>query len=129
MSHLRKASLCSLLLAACALAAPAAKAQSPEEFFKGKTVKVMVGHPPGGSYDFYARLAADMLKVHLPQAGSVIVENKPGGGGVVATNYLYSQAPRDGTVLAVFPETIANTQVMEPDVGKEIMDLIRANAN
>ena len=78
----------------------------------------MVGHPPGGSYDFYARLAADMLRVALPQAKAVIVENKPGGGGVVATGYLYSQAPRDGTVFAVFPETIANTQVLEPDVGK-----------
>ena len=107
-----------LTLAACALAAAPALAQSPEEFFKGKTVKVMVGHPPGGSYDFYARLAADMLRVHLPQAGAVIVENKPGGGGLVATSFIYSQAPRDGTVLAVLPETIGNTQVLEPEVGK-----------
>jgi tripartite-type tricarboxylate transporter receptor subunit TctC len=108
----------SLILAACALASVPALAQSPEEFFKGKTIKVMVGHPPGGSYDFYARLAADMLRVHLPQAGAVIVENKPGGGGLIATAYLYAQAPRDGTVLAVLPETIGNTQVMEPEVGK-----------
>ena len=108
----------SLILATAALAAFPALAQSPEEFFKGKTVKVMVGHPPGGSYDFYARLAADMLRVHLPQAGAVIVENKPGGGGLVATSYIYSQAPRDGTVLAVLPETIGNTQLMEPEVGK-----------
>jgi tripartite-type tricarboxylate transporter receptor subunit TctC len=95
-----------------------AQAQSPADFYRGKTVKVMVGHPPGGSYDFYARLAADMLRLALPQANAVIVENKPGGGGVVATGWLYSQAPRDGTVLAVFPETIANTQVLEPDVGR-----------
>ncbi len=108
----------SLLLAACALASVPALAQTPDEFFKGKTVKVMVGHPPGGSYDFYARLAADMLRVYLPQAGAVIVENKPGGGGLLATAYLYAQAPRDGTVMGVLPETIANTQVLEPDVGK-----------
>ena len=103
---------------ALVLAAVPALAQSPEEFFKGKTIKVMVGHPPGGSYDFYARLAADMLRVHVPQAGAVIVENKPGGGGLVATSYIYSQAPRDGTVMAVLPETIGNTQVLEPEVGK-----------
>ena len=119
MSHMRKALAGALALAlGVGFAAAAQAQQSAADFYKGKTVRVMVGHPPGGSYDFYARLAADMLKVHLPQAASVIVENKPGGGGVVATNYLYSQAPRDGTVLAVFPETIANTQVMEPDVGK-----------
>ena len=110
------AGLMALAISGAAQAQDAMQAQA--DFYKGKTVRVMVGHPPGGSYDFYARLAADMLKVHLPQAAAVIVENKPGGGGVIATNYLYSQAPRDGTVLAVFPETIANTQVMEPDVGK-----------
>lgn len=107
---------------ACALVAGAplvAAAQDAEaDFYKDKTVKVMVGHPPGGSYDFYARLAADMLKVHLPQAKAVIVENKPGGGGLVATSFIYNQAPRDGTMMAVLPETIANTQVLEPEVGK-----------
>ena len=120
MSHLRTTFTRGLVLSGL-LSAPAV-AQDPmqaqADFYKGKTVKVMVGHPPGGSYDFYARLAADMLKVHLPQAGAVIVENKPGGGGLIATSYLYNQAPRDGTVLAVFPETIANTQLMEPDVAK-----------
>lgn len=96
----------------------AAQAQPSGDFLKGQTVRVMVGHPPGGSYDFYARLAADMLKANLPQAAAVIVENKPGGGGLIATSYLYNQAPRDGTVLAVLPETIGNTQVLEPEIGK-----------
>jgi tripartite-type tricarboxylate transporter receptor subunit TctC len=95
-----------------------ARAEDPADFFKDKTVRVLVGHPPGGSYDFYARLAADMLRVYLPQAKAVIVENKPGGGGLVATSYFYNQMPKDGTALAVLPETIANTQVMEPEVGK-----------
>ncbi len=105
------------LIALCAASAGLAQEQQAD-FYKDKTIKVMVGHPPGGSYDFYARLAADMLKVNLPQAKAVIVENKPGGGGLVATSYIYAQAPRDGTVLAVLPETIGNTQVMEPSVGK-----------
>lgn len=118
MSHLRAAWLALPLAIPLAFgAASAAQAQSAD-FYKDKTVRVMVGHPPGGSYDFYARLAADMLRVYLPQAKAVIVENKPGGGGLIATGYIYNQAPRDGTVLAVLPETIANTQVLEPDVGK-----------
>ncbi len=104
-------------LAALTVALPAL-ADDAADYFKGKTIKVMVGHPPGGSYDFYARLAADMLKAHMPQVNAVIVENKPGGGGLVATSDIYARAPRDGTVLAVLPETIANTQVLEPEVGK-----------
>jgi len=104
----------------CALiaAAPAAAQESPEAFFKDKTIRVLVGHPPGGSYDFYARLAADMLKAHLPGVKAVIVENKPGGGGLVATSWFYAQAPHDGTELGLLPETIGNTQLMEPEVGK-----------
>jgi tripartite-type tricarboxylate transporter receptor subunit TctC len=108
----------SLLALATFTTSTSVLAQDAAEFFRGKTIRVMVGHPPGGSYDFYARLAADMLKVHLPQAANVIVENKPGGGGLVATSDIYSRAARDGTVLAVLPETIGNTQVMEPEVGK-----------
>jgi tripartite-type tricarboxylate transporter receptor subunit TctC len=103
-----------------ALSCERASAQAGPQagFYKDKTIHVLVGHPPGGSYDFYARLAADMLRVHIPEAKAVIVENKPGGGGLVATSWFYAQAPRDGTEVAVLPETIGNTQLMEPDVGK-----------
>lgn len=109
-----------LLIPACAMAAFAqdARAQSADAFYKDKTIRVLVGHPPGGSYDFYARLGADMLKAYLPEAKAVIVENRPGGGGLVATSWFYSQGPRDGTLLGLLPETIGNTQLMEPEVGK-----------
>ena len=96
----------------------AGMASAQESFFKDKTIHVIVGHPPGGSYDFYARLAADMLRIYLPEAKAVIVENKPGGGGLIAMSWLYNQAPRDGTVLGLLPETVGNTQLMEPDVAK-----------
>ncbi len=104
--------------AALALSVLPAQAQSPGDFYAGKIVKVLVGHPPGGSYDFYARLAADALKLHLPGVKAVIVENKPGGGGLLATSWFYAQAPRDGTVFGLLPETMGHTQVMEPEVGK-----------
>jgi tripartite-type tricarboxylate transporter receptor subunit TctC len=95
--------------------APAALAQSAHDaFYKDKTVKIMVGHSPGGSFDFYARLAADMLKKHLPGVASTIVENKPGGGGLVATAFFYANGAKDGTQLAVFPEGISAMEVFDP---------------
>ena len=109
------------ILSACAtltLAAPALAQQSVENFYKGKNLTILIGHPPGGSYDFYARLAADFLKKYVPGHPNVIVEYRPGGGGVVATGFFYANSPRDGSVISLFPETIAHTQVLDPDVGK-----------
>jgi tripartite-type tricarboxylate transporter receptor subunit TctC len=109
----------SLSTALAALAgAPLASAQSPEQFYKGKTMRIMLGHPPGGSYDLYARLAADFMGKYIPGNPNIIVEHRPGGGGVVATLFFYVQAPKDGTVMGLFPETIAHTQILEPEVGK-----------
>jgi tripartite-type tricarboxylate transporter receptor subunit TctC len=101
-----------------AVAISPAAAQSVEQFYKGTNVTIMVGHPPGGSYDLYARLAANHLKKHIPGNPTVIVEHRPGGGGVRAVGFFYSQSPRDGSVVGLFPETIAHTQVMQPAIGK-----------
>ncbi len=96
----------------------AASADPIADFYKAKGLRIMLGHPPGGSYDLYARLAADHFKRFIPGAPTIIVEHKPGGGGVVATAFFYANAPRDGSVIALFPETIVHTQLMEPEVGK-----------
>ena len=66
--------------------APAA-AQTPAEFYKGKTVTIMLGHPPGGSYHMYATLAGNHLRRHIPGNPNVIIEHRPGGGGVRAARY------------------------------------------
>jgi tripartite-type tricarboxylate transporter receptor subunit TctC len=105
------------LLLPAAMMHPAA-AQSVEEFYRGKTLTIMLGHPPGGSYDLYARLAANHLKKHIPGNPNIIVEHRPGGGGVRATIYFYSQSPRDGSVISLFPESLAHSQVMQPEIGK-----------
>jgi tripartite-type tricarboxylate transporter receptor subunit TctC len=97
--------------------APAA-AQSPADFYKGKTVTIMLGHPPGGSYHMYAMLAANHLKKHIPGNPNVILEHRPGGGGVRAARHFYTQAPRDGSVVGLFPETLAHTEILQPDVGQ-----------
>lgn len=107
--------------AACMVAGAAGAAQA-QEFYKGQTMRIMIGHPPGGSYDLYARLAAEGLKKFLPGSPTIIVESKPGGGGLVAAAFFYAQAPRDGTMLAVFPETLAHTQVLEPQIARWKME-------
>lgn len=99
-------------------AATPALAQSPAEFYKGKTVTIVLGHPPGGSYDLYARLAADHLKRHIPGNPNVIVQHRPGGGGVAAVRWFHAQAPRDGTSMGLFAETIGHTQLLTPEQGQ-----------
>ena len=103
---------------ALAGAVPAAAQQSAADFYKSKGLKIMLGHPPGGSYDLYARLAQEFLPRYLPGNPTIIVEHKPGGGGVVAAAWFYQQAPRDGSMISLFPETLAHTQHLEPDVAK-----------
>ena len=97
-----------------------AAAQSVEQFYKSANMVITIGHPPGGSYDLYARLAADYLKKFLPGSpkNNIIVQGRPGGGGVKAVAWFYVQAPRDGSNLGLFPETIAHTQILQPEIGK-----------
>ena len=71
--HLDGWALIGGLLLGC-LGAASAQAQSPEAFFKDKTIKIMVGHSAGGGFDAYARLAAEMLKKHLPGVAGTVVE-------------------------------------------------------
>ena len=68
-------------------------------FFQGKTIRIIVGYPAGGGYDAYARLIAQFLPAVLPGHPSVVVQNMPGAGSLVAANYLYSAAEEDGTVI------------------------------
>jgi tripartite-type tricarboxylate transporter receptor subunit TctC len=112
--------LVALLLGASFIcAAPqGANAQSPEQFFKGKNVEILLGQPPGGSYDLYARLAADHLKRFVPGNPNFVVQYKPGGGGATAVAYFYEQAPRDGSIIGLFAETIGHIQLVDPALGK-----------
>src|SRR5262245_39891956 len=95
-----------------------AAAQSPAEFYKGKTITILLGHPPGGSYDLYARLAADHMKRFIPGNPNIIVQHRPGGGGVAAVLSFHSQGARDGTLMGLFTETIGHTQILQPEIGK-----------
>ncbi|MDB5571226.1 MAG: hypothetical protein JWN93_2409 [Hyphomicrobiales bacterium] len=93
----RKSALYAALLAACA-SAPA-QADSAADFYRGKEIKLIIGQPVGGGYDTYARMFARHLGRLMAGTPSVIVQNMPGAGGIVMTNSLVAQQPRDGTVI------------------------------
>ena len=105
------AALLLLLLAA----APAAAAELPADYFKNKTIRIIVGAAPGGLYDQHARLMARHLGKHLAGNPSVIVENAPGAGSLKTALYIYSAAPKDGTVLGVFNRGHAVGPLLDPE--------------
>jgi tripartite-type tricarboxylate transporter receptor subunit TctC len=78
--------------------------QPPSEFYRGKTVSIIVGSGAGGGFDTTARLVARHVGRHIPGAPTVIVVNMPGGGGLVAANHVFSAAAKDGTVVGLFHE-------------------------
>jgi tripartite-type tricarboxylate transporter receptor subunit TctC len=76
-----------------------AQAQPAAEFYKGKTISIIVGSDVGGGYDLTARTVARHLGKHIPGRPNIIVENKPGASSIIASNYVYEVAPKDGTVI------------------------------
>ncbi len=94
---------------ALALASPA-HAQSAEDFYRGKTVTILVGFTAGGGYDLYARLVGRHIGRHIPGNPSVVVQNMPGAGSMKATQYVYGVAAKDGLTLA----TVSRGMVTEP---------------
>jgi tripartite-type tricarboxylate transporter receptor subunit TctC len=82
-------------LGATVASAPAA------DFYAGKTIRLVVSSAPGGGYDNYARTLAQHLPKHIPGKPTIVVQNMPGAGGTVATNWLFNVAPKDGLVFGV----------------------------
>ena len=93
-----KAAVKALLIttALCAAAIQPAQGQVPD-LYRGKTLTVMVGLAAGGSADTLVRLFVPHLKKHIPGDPNIIVQNMPGAGGVLAFNYIYEKAPKDGS--------------------------------
>jgi tripartite-type tricarboxylate transporter receptor subunit TctC len=80
----------------------AATADSIADFYKGKTVTIIVGYPPASGYTLYGQMLAKYWSDHIPGRPNVIVQSMPGAGSIKAANYLYSVAPKDGTTLGIF---------------------------
>ena len=91
-----------LLAAGALLTCASAHAQdSVATFYRGRTITITIGFPPGGSYDVYSRLAATHMGKHIPGRPNFIVQNKPGGIGVLRS--FYETAPKDGSAIGLFP--------------------------
>jgi len=90
-----------LLFASLAVASPAC-ADTVADFYRGRTVTLIVGYGPGGGYDLFARLLARHLGRYIPGNPTVVVQNMSGAGSLRATNFLYTAAPRDGSVIGGF---------------------------
>ena len=80
------------------VSATAAQADAVADFYKGKTLRVIVASSAGGGYDAYSRVLANHIVRFLPGNPNAIVQNMPGAGGLRAANFLYVRAPKDGTV-------------------------------
>jgi tripartite-type tricarboxylate transporter receptor subunit TctC len=83
------------------LSAPASAQDSVADFYRGKQLRFVVGSAVGGAYDLYARAVARQIVHHIPGNPTLIVQNQPAAGGMVMTNQLYSQGPKDGTAIGV----------------------------
>jgi tripartite-type tricarboxylate transporter receptor subunit TctC len=83
-----------------------------QDFYQGKTVNFVIGYPVGGGYDTYSRLIAAHLGDHLAGHPSVIPLNMPGAVTIRATNYLYNEAPKDGTVIGMIDQAIYLNQIL-----------------
>jgi tripartite-type tricarboxylate transporter receptor subunit TctC len=82
------------------------------EFYQGKTVRVVIGTAPGGGYDTYARFVAQHIRKHIPGGPTVIAENLPGAGSLVAMNQIYTSLPKDGTIIGHVIGQNAGTEQM-----------------
>jgi len=91
--------LASVVLAATI--ATGASAQDAAEFYKGKTIRMIIGAAAGGGYDIPGRLMARHMGKHVPGNPAFVVENMPGAASLIMTNHLYNVAPRDGTVMGM----------------------------
>ena len=90
-----------------------AMAQSGADFYRGKTLTIITSTGAGGPYDMVARLVGKYMTKHLPGQPAIVVQNMPGAGHVLATNYLYNQAAKDGTVIAVVANSIPLHQLID----------------
>jgi tripartite-type tricarboxylate transporter receptor subunit TctC len=113
---LGRAVTATVLLAACmgtCMTQPALAA-GVEEFYKGKTISLIIGYGVGGGYDLYGRLLARHMGKYIPGRPAIVPQNLTGAGSLRAANFIYSAAAKDGTVLGTFGRTITTTPLLAP---------------
>ena len=108
----------SALLTVCcvvgiAICSPSTRAETVESFYQGKTVTIVVSTGAGGVFDLTARTLAKYMPRYLPGKPTMIVRNMPGGGHVLATNFMFNQAAKDGTYIGLVNNGMPLHQVLD----------------
>lgn len=101
-----------LLIPVAAFTLLSGPAFAQDDFFKGKSIKLLIGAAPGGGYDQDARLVATHLPKHLPGNPTIVPQNMPGASSLVLTNFMYGTAPRDGTAIAIINQAMPLEQFL-----------------
>lgn len=107
---MKRASLLAAAMSA-ALYAPAA-AQSVADFYKGNTIRIVIWASAGGEYDIHGKLVSRHIGRHIPGNPTVVPTQMTGGGGLVAANYLYNVAPKDGTAMGILVSSLPFLQAI-----------------
>jgi tripartite-type tricarboxylate transporter receptor subunit TctC len=103
-----------LALLALLAASPAFAQEDVAAFFRGKTVRLIVGVGVGSGYDINARLLARHMAAHIPGQQIIIVQNQPGAGSLAMANALYYTGPFDGTVMGASFNGMPTTPLLQP---------------
>jgi tripartite-type tricarboxylate transporter receptor subunit TctC len=109
-----RSALFALALLGSLATTPSARADDVANFYKGKTVRIIIGTGIGGAYGVFSQLAARHIGRFIPGSPAVIVQSMPGAGGLVSLNHLGSAAPRDGSVIALIHVTIVQEGLFNP---------------
>ena len=109
----RSIAMASAICAALAATAPLAQAQDVADFYRGKTISLVIGTSAGNDYDFRGRLIARYMGKYIPGEPTIVPRNMPGGGGIQAGNWLAKIAPRDGTTLHMIMQNMMAAQAVQ----------------
>jgi tripartite-type tricarboxylate transporter receptor subunit TctC len=116
---MKSVSACAL----CLLFAVPAAAQDVASFYKGKTVRIVVGFSSGGGYDHYARVLSRHIGRHIPGNPTVVVQNMPGAASLNSVKFLSGAAPTDGSVIGAFnPGLITQSLTVPQKVGINFLE-------
>ena len=101
------------VLVAAALGSPPAAAQPAADFYRDKTIDIVVGYTPGGGYDLAARVLSRHMGKYIPGEPKMIVRNMPGAGTVLAANHVNNVAAKDGTVIGIYADLMPVAKLLD----------------
>jgi tripartite-type tricarboxylate transporter receptor subunit TctC len=101
-----------------------AAAEPVADFYRGKRIRFIVGSAGGGGYESYSRIVMRVMARYIPGEPSYVIENMPGGGGLLAPNYLFNRSPRDGSEIGMAERAAAFEPLLNPETGAAKFDAL-----